>query len=53
MSLALIFHSDIFSFYKEEVDHEDTNHISLLAQLTGKSKLQCMRDLANFSIDGR
>jgi hypothetical protein len=33
--------------------HENTNHISLLAQLTGKSKLQCMKNLAEYSIDGR
>jgi hypothetical protein len=51
--LADLFYSDIFSFYKEEISHEDTNHISLLAQLTGKSKLQCMKDLAEYSVDGR
>jgi hypothetical protein len=44
--------NDLFSFYKEESIHENTNHISLLAQLSGKSKLQCMKDLAAYSVDG-
>ncbi|KZP29869.1 terpenoid synthase [Athelia psychrophila] len=44
--------NDLFSFYKEEAIHEGTNHISLLAQLSGKSKLQCMKELAEYSIDG-
>jgi len=51
--LADLFYSDLFSFYKEESSHENTNHVSLLAQLTGKSKLQCMKDLAAHSLDGR
>lgn len=51
--MLLIYCSDLFSFYKEESIHENTNHISLLAQMTGKSKLQCMKDLAAFSVDGR
>ncbi|KAF8550949.1 terpenoid synthase [Imleria badia] len=44
--------NDLFSFYKEESIHENTNHLSLLAQMSGKSKLQCMKDLAAFSVDG-
>lgn len=45
--------SDLFSFYKEESIQENTNHISLLANISGKSKLQCMKDLAAYSVDGR
>lgn len=44
--------SDIFSFYKEELDNEDTNHISLLASVRGWTKIQALQHLADFSVEG-
>lgn len=51
----LTFHcsySDIFSFYKEELRGEDTNHISILANMHKCSKLESMKYLADYSVAG-
>ncbi|KAF8887831.1 isoprenoid synthase domain-containing protein [Infundibulicybe gibba] len=44
--------NDIFSFYKEELAGETSNHICLIAQVRGCTKLEAMEYLAQVSIDG-
>ncbi|KAF8887830.1 isoprenoid synthase domain-containing protein [Infundibulicybe gibba] len=44
--------NDIFSLYKEELAGETSNHICLIAQVQGCTKLEAMVHSAQVSIDG-
>jgi hypothetical protein len=43
--------SDIFSFYKEELEGESVNRVSLLATCQKRSKIDILRSVANDAIE--
>lgn len=44
-------HSDVLSFYKEELAGENTNQISIMAARSGESKLETLKRMAGSVVD--